>query len=804
MLKFVFQLIWAPLILWALHLGPGGIAPVGHLIDPLRGLYHNARIAEHSVEQSDVLSGLDSPVTIERDERGVPHIFAESDKDAVIALGYATAQDRLFQMDFISRVAAGRMSEMFGPGSVETDRYLRGTGMNWAAKQILQAHIEEQSLDYQTSSWFAQGANSFINDLSYAQWPIEFKLFNLAPEPYSPLKSILLVQYFDYDLSFGNQAPAYARALNRLSADEYAELYPRHDSRYVPIIPPQNTVTQNAIDSVASHHSVASNDVISLIDRMYDTLRDSGIEGYRPSKGSNNWAVAGNRSATGAPILAGDMHLALTLPSIWYEVHMVTPSMNTYGVVSPGTPVPIEAFNDHVAWAYTNSHIDGIDYYQLKLSQDKKSYRFNGYGRLLQLLPDTIFIKGEEPVIDTLRISHFGPVIMGSESALAIKWVAHNKNYMLKALWDMNHAQNAAEIDSALMNWNSPSQNVLYADTEGTIGIRVAGTIPIRASGHGIGILDGSTIATKWTGKIPFEELPHAINPDQGFLTSTNQQPTTADYPYYLNHDWPAAYRSLRIHELLTNKSLHTFEDITRYQGDIYVGQFDAFVPILPSGETLSPDAKRVRDILSSWDGYATLDSQSPLALHEYLIALKQLTWDEEVFRGLPTPSETILLQFLEHGSKWLDVQETSEIEDADMLMTMALEQAAITLSDEYEEDWTWGRHHQVIFRHLTQTEALDMLWRGPYEYPGFDDTLGPADGLLVTHSASWRVGVEFSQKYPVGKGIYAGGQSGNPMSKYYDLHMDDYISYNLYPLHKPRSAGELDSVSSTLNLLTQ
>jgi len=801
MMKFTFQFIWGPLLLWILHIGPSGIAPIGNLIDPLRGLYHNARIAEHKATELSSLSVLNAPVIIERDERGVPHIFADSDRDAVIALGYATAQDRLFQMDFISRVAAGRLSEIFGAESVETDQYLRATGMRWAANQILDAHIKEQSLDLEIMSWFSEGANAYIASLSYAEWPFEFKLFNYSPEPYTPLHSILLVQYFDFDLSFGAEDSEYGLALQRFSADDYAELYPRHDSLYVPIIPEQNTVS-DGFDFVDGPHSMASIDAVNLLHRMYDTLHDHGIEGHKPAKGSNNWGVTGHRSSTGSAILAGDMHLSLTLPSIWYEVHMVTPSMNTYGVTSPGAPVPIEAFNDYVAWAYTNSHIDAIDYYQLKLSQDQRSYEFDGQWLPLQLFPDTIYINGRDPYVDTLRVSHIGPVIQDSTSALSIKWIAHEKNYMMTALWEMNHAQSAAQIDSALRNWNSPSQNILYADTEGTIGIRVAGAVPIRASGDGIGILDGTTSATQWIGTIPFEEMPHALNPEQGFLTSTNQQPTSADYPYYLSHNWTPAYRSLRIDKLLNSKTSHSLEDLTNYQGDVYVGQFDAFVPALNSVQVLSSHGEEVREILTSWDGYATVDSKAPLALHEYLIALKQMTWDEEVFTDLPEPRETVLSKFLNQGSKWLDIQETPEIEDADMLMAMALEEAATALRNKYGEDWTWGHHHRVTFRHLIQNEALDVLWRGPYEYPGFDEALGLADGLDVTLSASWRVGVDFSPEFPVGKGIYAGGQSGNPMSKYYDLHIHDYVNYNLYSLHKPRNSGELDSLTSTLRLV--
>ncbi len=800
MWKFLLHLIWTVGLLWGLHYGPGGIAPLGDLIDPARGFYHTARIAEHDARDTQVVSVLNGTVTIERDDRGVPHIFATSDREAIAALGYVTAQDRLFQMDFISRVAAGRMSEIFGPGSIETDQYLRATGMNWAAKQITQAHAQEESLDYDLMSWFSAGVNAHINRLSDAELPFEFKLFGYAPEPYTPLHTVLLMQYFNFDLSFGSDEMAYGLAQDRLSPEDYADLYPRNATRYKPIIPSEMMASMESV-SDSKNTSMASPDALALLRRMHSTLREHGIEGYQPSKGSNNWAVTGDRSTTGSPILAGDMHLALSLPSIWYEVHLVSPSMNTYGVLAPGAPLPIEAFNDHVSWTYTNSGLDGIDHYVLRLSEDERSYEFDGSWMPLQMLPDTIRVKGGPAVIDTLILSHLGPVVRDSTAAVAIKWVAHEKNYMMTALWEMNQAEDAAQLERALEYWHSPAQNILYADTRGTIGIRVAGIAPIRASGHGVGFLDGSTSATEWTGNIPFAEMPSAVNPVRGYLTSTNQQPTTADYPYYLNHDWQAAYRSLRIDTLLSGKMQHSMEDMKAYQSDFYVGQYDAFVPFLHSIRSLSPQAEAVRSALIQWDGFAEGETTGPLALHEYLTALKRLTWDESVFIDLPVPSETVLITLLNRGSKWLDIQSTPAIEDAEALMAAALEEAGSALRSQYGEDWRWTSRHHVIFRHLTQTPALDMLWRGPYIYPGYDETLGPGDGLEVTHSASWRVIIDFSSSPLEGVGIYAGGQSGNPLSRYYDLHVRDFLNYQYYPLHKPRNSGEIESISAILML---
>ncbi len=799
MLKFTLHAILTTALLWGLHYAPSGIAPLVNLLDPVRGLYHNARIAEHASHDEVVIPALSGPVNVERDERGVPHIFAKEDRDAILALGYVTAQDRLFQMDFISRVAAGRLSEIFGSASLDADRYLRSLGMNRAAKEIMAAYADEPSLDYEIMTWYADGVNAYLSELSYAEWPLEFKLFDYAPEPYTPMHTVLLMQYFNYDLSFNSEEAAYGVARERLGADEYDKLYPRHATRYKPIIPTE--IEESTVSVNFDEPPVHSSDALVLLNNVHKTLREHGLEGYRPSKGSNNWAVTGDRSATGSAILAGDMHLALSLPSIWYEVHLVTPSMNTYGVLAPGAPLPIEAFNDHVAWAYTNSGLDGIDHYLLQLNEDQTSYEFDGEWHPLKMQTDTIFVKNDDPFIDTLILSDIGPVIMDSSAAIAIRWVAHEKNNGMTALWRMNRAENAAQVDGALRYWHSPAMNVLYADASGVIGIRVAGKLPIRASGDGVGLLDGSTSGTAWVGQVPFEEMPHATSPARGYLTSTNQQPTTADYPYYVDHNWQPAYRSLRIDTLLVGRDRHTVENIKEYQADFHVGQYDAFVPLLDSVRALTPAGEAVRAALVEWDGKAVGETPGPLALYEYLEALKRLTWDESLFRGIPEPTETVLVTLLETGSSWLDIQRTQEFEDAAMLMALALEEAADVLQTQYGDDWSWSTHHQVIFRHLTQNSALSVLWRGPYSYPGYDETLGPGDGIMVTHGASWRVVVDLDTDPPSGVGIYAGGQNGNPLSRYYDLHIPAFLNYDYYPLHKPREAGELATVSATLRL---
>jgi penicillin amidase len=338
-------------------------------------------------------------------------------------------------------------------------------------------------------------------------------------------------------------------------------------------------------------------------------------------------------------------------------------------------------------------------------------------------------------------------------------------------------------------------QNILYADAAGNIAIRSTGYLPVRSDGAGL--LDETSGAAAWSGRVPFEELPHALNPARGFLTSTNQQPADSTYPYDLGHDWRETSRSIRINDLLSSRPQHGVDDLKRYQSDVHAVQRDLFVPLLDTLGRLSPRADTLRRMLSRWDGTASVDRPEPLALEFFLRALNRLAWDEPVFGRNRRPSEPRLYFLLhrEPASDWLDVRATPEREQAADLLRLALEEAATGLEAEFgaaPAGWRWGDHHRVEFRHLTQTPALRALWRSE-PYPGFASTLSPAGARPTTHSASWRVVVDFSQAPPVGYGIYPGGQSGNPFSTLYARHIPDYVAFNHYRLHKPDGPGAME-----------
>jgi penicillin amidase len=772
----------------ALSMRIGDSPAIGHLLDPYSGVYASARQAVVPERQRLQVPVLEDEVTVVRDQRGVPHIYASSDRDAITALGYIVASDRLFQLDFLPRVPRGRLATVFGQRALNSDRFLRSTGMWWGIQKNARRIRQEQGIEYELIDWYVQGINSYIEELRPEELPIEFRLMEYRPEKYTIERVLGILQYMVYDLTYRSDDRDYSTVLARLGGEAFEELYPRDSRLFAPIIPPKEPVqgTDRRVDAgTGTMPGVMTVEAIASAANLDETA--PFIYDF-PGKGSNNWGVQGEMSATGAPILAGDMHLQLRLPSIWYEAHLVTPEMNVYGVTVPGAPLPVEGFNEHLGWTFTNSGVDQIDHYAVKLDSSETRYRYLNEWRPLELVPDTIEVAGSAPVIDTLRFSRWGPVRTAEDDSYAIQWTAHKESTTLAALWHMNHASNYEEFERALRSWDTPAQNILYADVDSNLAIRTTGYVPVRRAGHGKGLLDGSARTFEWTGRIPFEDMPSAVNPSREYLFSANQQPVGPRYGYYLNRNWQDSFRSLRIDSLLRNGP-HTVEQIKKYQSDVNVVQRDLFVPLIDTLEGLSSRADTLRQMLVSWDGTAGVDRPEPTIFLPFLTTLEKLAWDE--FTGYQKPETTQLWYLLveEPSSPWFDRTDTDRRETAADLLRQSLESTVDSLTARYGwtvDRWRWGDHHRLQFRHLTGSSAMKPLWRGPFAYPGFRNTISPAEGYVSTHSASWRMVVDFSRQPPKGYGVYPGGQQGNPFGQWYDTHIDTYLSFDYFPLHNP------------------
>lgn len=776
----------------------GSNPPAALLLDPWDGLYRNARVADSRGSEEVRIPFLSRPVQMALDARGVPHIYADSDRDAIIALGYQVAKDRLFQLDYIPRVAAGRLSEAFGPDLVPTDQFLRNTGMLESAIRNAARIEEEGGREYSIAQWFANGVNTYIDSLDENDLPLEFRLLGYKPDRYTVLHQTLLLQFMIFDLTFETDSEEYGPILDAVGADEFRKLFPEYNYLSIPIIsdPSSNARASNYPDQVREGATGI---------RIPENL-SSHFGGYIDGKGSNNWAVSGSRSETGYPILAGDMHLGLTLPAIWYEVHIVTPTMNTYGVTIPGSPVPVEAFNEYVAWAFTNTATDQIDFHALQLDPLGEKYLFEDEYLPFDMHIDTIRVKGEPAVIDTVLYTEWGPVFDGAEGYYAMQWVGHESNRNIEALWRMNHATDLYSFQDALRTWDAPMQNILVADTRGDIAIRSTGFLPLRGDRSEPGFGLNRTGSPPWSGRVPFDELPYSQNPRSGFLTSTNQQPAGRWYSHYQGGDWRATFRSIRIDELLNEKEFHSVRDLMSYQADVHAVQHDLLRPVIESADATSSDGQEVRRDLLQFDGEMTTDSRRAIVFDTWFTTLRSMFWDEAEFSDRK-PSDGTMVYYLTdvERSPWFDIMDTDEEEGKSDLLRESFERTAVTLESFYGASSgarVWGDVHRVTFRHLTRSESLRSLWRGPYPFGGFSETLSPGAGRNVNHSASWRMVVDLQPDGPVGYGVYPGGQSGRPFSRNYDSGISTYLDFDYFTLQNPRNLADLDSTTVSIQQL--
>ncbi|MCS7081729.1 MAG: penicillin acylase family protein [Bacteroidota bacterium] len=761
---------------WALTLRWGSLPPPELFLDPWDGLYRTARAAREPKRLKLSLPGLSRPVLIVRDARGVPHLFAQEDRDLALALGYVVARDRLFQMDLLARTAAGRLAEVLGPAFLERDRDFRRTGMAWAARRAAERLRQEKGIDWMLLEAFSQGVNAYVSRLRPQDYPLEFRLLGYRPELWSPERSLLIALLQAFELTFRLDDLAMSQLAERLGQEAVRELYPQHS----PIAEP--------------FASGPGQRPPSRVQPSFIGIGEGLVRSEQLDLGSNHWAVSGARSKSGLPLLAGDPHLRLTLPSIWYEVHLVSPTRNIYGVTIPGTPAVVIGFNDYVAWTFTNTGADVLDVYALRLDPAKRYYWYRRSWRPLTLWVDTLRVRGGSPILDTVRFTHHGPVFFREGRAFALRWTALEIRGLLRALWGFNGARSWAEFEAAQRFWDAPAQNILYADRHGHIALRSVGRIPVRRNGHGWGVLDGTTDSTEWTGWIPFEALPASINPPHGWLVSANQEPAPPDYPYYLGYHWPNPFRALRIREQLESLSRASVEDFRRMQADVTVWLFRRLRPWIgdAAAEGAWPDSARAQAVrmLLNWNGVAGLDQPEPLLFWLFWSLLRDRVWDE-LPPEAPRPRDAVLLHLLEQNpqSPWFDRQDTPGRERAQDLVRQALHAALDTLVRRYGPDlqgWTWGKHHRFVFAHITRSPALRVLGRGPYPAPGFWDTVWPAGDLETVHSASWRMVVDFGFGSPRGYGVLPGGPSGNPFSPYYDLDIGLWQSGRLRPLLRP------------------
>lgn len=771
------------------------------------------------------LTGLQNKVEIIRDRWGVPHIYAKNSCDLAFAQGFVHAQDRLWQMDFQRRLVAGRLSEVMGEQTVPVDRWIRILGMRRVAEQevaLIDANIRADVEAY------AAGVNARI---AQGRLPVEFTLLRYKPEPWTVADSLSWIKMMSWTLSVNWETEILrAQLISRLGPERAAELEPDYFDRWPRIVLPG--VDYSAIGSAALERAKASRPFTG-------PPACAGL-------GSNNWVLAGSRTATGAPLLANDMHLSLGSPCIWYENHLVCNDLNVTGITLPGIAGVVSGHNGHVAWGFTNGFPDVQDLYMERLRRtddDGVQYEYQGQWLDAEVIREEIHVKGSETVVEKVVITHHGPIInalapdlIGSGSTestdvqpLALRWASLEPDTMFHALYGMNRARNCIEFREALRHWAAPIQNMVYADTKGNIAYSFPGKVPIRARGDGQVPVPGWTGEYEWTGYIPFEELPHLYNPPSGYVATANNRVVGDDYPHYIGREYAMGDRAQRIVELIEAQDQVDAAYVQRMQFDLvspsarvvtgYLGQLEV------DNAELSPVVEMMRD----WDGELAANSPAAAVYQVFMRRLIILALSDKLgdltirYSGKgPTPVlaegsmfgarawEWVQKTLTEPDSHWFD---QGNGETRDDVMQLALRETVDFLKAELGpeiSDWAWGKLHTLTYAHvLGRVKPLDKLFnRGPYPLGGDGTTVWSTATSRYDLSCENVIGPPFRFIADLGDlrnslGLLAPGQSGQPGSKHYDDHVQAWFSGEYHPMLYTREDVEREA-ETRLRLLPE
>ena len=761
----------------------GPVPPLGKFFDPDAGFWANAETSEPGSEELNI-PGLKEQVEVYYDERRVPHIFAQNDHDLYLAQGYIVARDRLFQMEMQTYDAAGRLAEIVGPSLLNRDKNTRRWGMPYGAEMAWE-EIQKDPEMLNVITAYADGVNAYINELSPAEYPIEYKILDFAPEKWEPIKTALLLKNMTRTLAGRSNDDRTSNTLAYFGEDFVEQFFTRDPELNDPIIPP-------------SREWDFETDIPEAPDSLYVPASAKELEAFTTPEGigSNNWAVSGDKTASGFPILANDPHLSLTMPSIWYEVQLHAPGVNTYGVSLQGSPSVIIGFNEEVAWGVTNVGSDVLDWYEIQFKDDSmQEYWHDGQWKPTSTRIEEIKVRGQDTVMDTVIYTHHGPVSK-AESRVneerapayhAMRWIAHEPSNDLKTFYGLNRAENYDDYVEALKNYTAPAQNFVFASNEGDIALWVNGLLPKKWEHQGRTVSDGTDPAYDWQGWIPRDQVPHIKNPERGFVSSANQESAAPDYPYYMDDDYAPFERGRRINDLLESMENITPKDMQEMQMDDYSYYAATLLPSLllwTDQQELTDKEQVIYDLLSEWTYYMDAEEMAPSIFRQWAgnfyaaVLYDEYGTTEALLRY---PSRDILVERVKNAPNFsfIDDIDTEEVETREDIATAALKESVEELTEAWGEmgdGWKWGVAINNDINHLAQIPGLG-------EQNLFSS--GASDAVNATRGGagpSWRMVVELGPEVK-GWGVYPGGPSGNPGSPNYDSMIETWRTGGLYEL---------------------
>src|SRR5579871_1549155 len=692
-------------------------------------------------------AAVSAPVNVAFDRLGVPHIRAENLEDALYTQGYLTAQDRLWQMDVLRRLDGGDLAEIVGPAALESDKESRRLRLRRIAEE---AYITLPAGDRAAFAAYVRGVNAFIAT-HRGSLPLEFTLLRYQPLPWSVVDSLLICLHMFRDL------------------------------------------TTNWRDELNKRNMLADGDA-DKVNYLFPVRSGSDVQ-----PGSNAWAIAGRHTASGKPLLSNDMHLAYSMPGIWYMAHLEAPGLDVSGVTLPGTPGVIVGHNQRIAWGITNLQFDVQDLYIEKIDERTGRYEFQGHVEQARPEREVIRVKGQAPVEVTTWVTRHGQ-LFASEGAdrMALRWSVAVPGVVQFPILDINRAQNWEQFTAALSRFPGPGSNFVYADVDGNIGYHAAGKLPKRRGYSGDVPVNGASGEFDWDGFIPFDEMPSVYNPASGLIVTANQNPFPADFPYPINGNFAPPYRAHRIRDLLSAHDGWRAPDLLPVQTDI-TSEFNRFlanqiVAAYRKRNASNPGLDPAVAMLSEWNGQMQADQAAPFLI---MLAYQHLR-SSVAERAAPVKGGTyefsmspvVLEQLLrDRPAGWFD--------DYDSLLLR-------TLADAVEEGtriqgrdlrhWKYGAWMRVTINHPILHPGLDPLLRyvplvGPWIMSYFDVGTVPMSGSSTTVkqttrtlAPSMRMDADLSDWDRSLLNVQI-GQSGVPFTAHYKDEWLDYYNGRSFPM---------------------
>ncbi|MCO5193419.1 MAG: penicillin acylase family protein [Anaerolineae bacterium] len=760
--------------------------------------------------------GLQAEVTVVRDDLGIPHIYAANEHDLFFAQGYTHAQDRFWQMEWARHIGNARLSEIVGEPMVETDKFLRNLGWPQKAQAAAATYDGDTLLAMEA---YSAGVNAYIaqnsDNVSLNRTILELVGESWEIEPWTPVDTAAWGMAMAWDLRGSGNSDfellqvEMRNALGDELVDQLFPVYP--DNR--PIIAP--TAKQPAFATRADYDidwAAISTQLIGTApaDFGWDV---SGI-------GSNNWVVNGDHTESGLPLLADDPHLSVQMPSIWYENGLHGGRFDVVGVTMPGVPGVILGHNDKIAWGVTNVSADTQDLFIEKINPDNPNqYEYMGEWRDMDVRTEIIKVNGGDPVELTVRETIHGPLLNNVDDelqdALALQWTAAEPSRQMKAIIELNKAQNVDEFFDALQYWDTAGQNIVYGDVEGNIAYQATGRYPIRPNWDGILPVPGWTGEYEWDGFIPYAEMPRLLNPEEGYIVTANNAIHDDQYPYTMALYWADGDRAQRIVDMVEDAlaagpiSAETYHAM---HNDNYELLADSYMPLIAQ---LASDDAQMTEVLTrlrQWDRQLDADSVPAAIFQVFYMHLAQRVLTDELgdtAEDYLTNNGVVRVLFHDLAGKpdhpFWDNRSTPEVETQAQQVELAL-QDAVAWFNQITADpdrWQWGEIHTVTYGSdpLGQSGIAlieNMVNRGPYPYSGGNsivnatsfgwDNMMASDGVAVSELAAARANPSMRMiidlaDFDSAELIHPTGQSGHPYHPNYTSMIETYLAGDYVPM---------------------